>query len=371
MAAVAPKVPSNHKAAVYDKPGTISTKIITVDTPEPGPGEVLIKLYGEISLTFAGFQFSRMHPMIELMLMCDRTHSGVCHSDLGVMTNSWRVLPYPVPEGQVGGHEGVGRVVKMGPGVDSSGIKINDRVGVKWISSACGRCSTFQQYVLGPAAYVTPIPDGLDSAEAAPLLCAGLTAYSALLRSRARPGNWVVISGAGGGLGHLACQIASKAMGLRVIGIDQGTKGEIIMESGAEHFVDVTRFSQDDGISNHVKSLADGLGVDAVIVCTGSNHAYRQSTGFLRFSGTVVCVGVPEGALIPIAGACPSALVVQNQSIVGSAVGNQREAAEVLDFAARGILKAHVEIRKLEDLTKAFEDLGAGNLRGRIVVDLS
>ncbi|KAK5010230.1 hypothetical protein LTR28_011105, partial [Elasticomyces elasticus] len=88
-------VPKKHKACVYDKPGEISTKIVELDTPEPGAGEVLINL----------------------------THSGICHSDMGVMMNTWALLPAPTQEGQVGGHEGVGKIVKMGPGTENSHVK--------------------------------------------------------------------------------------------------------------------------------------------------------------------------------------------------------------------------------------------------------
>ena len=70
----------------------------------------------------------------------DSTHSGVCHSDLGVMTNRWAGLPYPTPAGQVGGHEGVGKIVKMGAGTESSAVKVGDRVGIKWISAICDSC---------------------------------------------------------------------------------------------------------------------------------------------------------------------------------------------------------------------------------------
>lgn len=137
------------------------------------------------------------------------------------MTNRWKGLPHPTQPGQVGGHEGVGKIVKMGPGTESAAVKVGDRVGIKWISAICGSCpaclaghdgvcfnqkvsgyytpGTFQQYVLGPANYVTPIPDSLDSAAAAPMLCAGVTVYSALEKSGARGGDWIALLGAGGG----------------------------------------------------------------------------------------------------------------------------------------------------------------------------
>lgn len=111
MAAV--QVPSRHKALVYDNPGSISTKLEEIDTPKPGSGEVLVNL----------------------------THSGVCHSDMGVMCNAWAWLPAPTAKGQVGGHEGVGTVAALGSNTESSGLKIGDRVGIKWIAAACGNCT--------------------------------------------------------------------------------------------------------------------------------------------------------------------------------------------------------------------------------------
>ncbi|RAK99687.1 zinc-dependent alcohol dehydrogenase [Aspergillus ibericus CBS 121593] len=366
--AAMPEIPAKQKATIYDQPGTVSTKVVELDVPEPGVGEVLINL----------------------------THSGVCHSDYGVMTNTWSSLPDPTPAGQVGGHEGVGKIVTLGPGTENSGLKIGDRVGIKWVSGICGNCEpchagadgicfnrkvsgyytpgTFQQYTLGPANYVTPIPDGLASDEAAPMLCAGVTVYSALKRSNARPGQWVVISGAGGGLGHLAVQLASKGMGFRVIGIDHGCKEELVKASGAEHFVDITQFPRDDkgaAIAAHIKSLADGLGAHAVLVCTASNIAYAQAPLFLRFNGTLVCVGIPENAPQAIATAFPGRMISQQLTITGSAVGTRKEAIETLNFAARGIIKAHFRTEKMEALTGVFEEIGQGKLQGRVVLDLS
>lgn len=106
------ELPKKYKAAIYDKPGTISTKIVEMDMPEPGAGEVLINL----------------------------THTGVCHSDMGVMMQNWSILPFPTQPGQVGGHEGIGKIVKMGPGTDASAVKIGDRVGIKWMAGICETC---------------------------------------------------------------------------------------------------------------------------------------------------------------------------------------------------------------------------------------
>jgi propanol-preferring alcohol dehydrogenase len=206
------------------------------------------------------------------------------------------------------------------------------------------------------------------------MLCAGVTVYAALKRSHARPGQWVVISGAGGGLGHLAVQLASRGMGLRVVGIDHGSKEELVKASGAEHFVDITKFPKDDegkAIAAHVQSLTDGLGAHAVIVCTAANAAYAQGLLMLRFNGTLVCVGLPEHAPQPIATATPGAFVTKHYTVTGSAVGNRTEAIETMEFAARGVIKAHVRVEKMENLTSVFQEMGEGKVQGRVVLDLS
>lgn len=357
------EIPQKYKAAIYDQPGQISTKVVELDVPEPGPGQILVNL----------------------------THSGVCHSDLAVMTNKWRTLPLPTQPGQVGGHEGVGRIVKLGPNTESSGHKVGDRVGIKWVWGVCSNCpacfaglegncfnhkisgyytpGTFQQYALSPADYATPIPEGLSSADAAPMLCAGVTVYAALSRSKALPGQWVVISGVGG-LGHIACQLASRGMGLRVIAIDHGSKEALAMDSGAEHFIDFTKLDK-DGITGQVKALTGGMGAHAAIVCTAANAAYAQALQLLRFNGTLVCVGIPEGDFIAIGGAAPGPIVSKHLTITGVAVGNRSEALRTLEFAERGIIKAHYELKKMDQLTEVFESMERGTLQGRVVLDLA
>lgn len=358
----APEIPKKYKAVIYDKPGTLSTKVVELDTPEPGPGEVLINL----------------------------SHSGVCHSDFGIMMNSWSQLPFPTPEGQVGGHEGVGTIVKMGPGSEAAAVKVGERVGIKWLSGICGSCTcclagmdgqcknqkisgyytpgTFQQYVLAPANYVTPVPDGLDSAAAAPMLCAGVTTYSALRKAGAQSGDYVVLLGAGGGLGHIAAQLGSRGMGYRIIGVDSPGKEDLVRSSGAEHFLPHT-LGKD--LPGRIKDLTDGLGASAVIVLTAANSAYAQAVELLREGGTLVCVGIPEGAAVPIAGAMPQFLVAKALKIVGVAVGDRREAIETMDFARRGLVTTHYRTAKMYELTDVFRDMEEGKVQGRVVLDLS
>jgi len=328
--------------------------------PEPGPGEVLINL----------------------------THSGVCHSDLGIMTNSWAQLPHPTQPGQVGGHEGVGKIVKMGAGTETSSVKVGDRVGIKWLSGICGNCpaclsghdgqcfnqkisgyytpGTFQQYALGPANYVTPIPESLESADAAPMLCAGVTVYSALRKSGAKSGDWIALLGAGGGLGHIAVQIAARGMGMRVIGIDSGSKKDLVMDSGAEAFID----HEQNKAEEEVMAKTSGLGVQAVLVLTAANAAYASAMGLLRYGGTLVVVGLPEGEMKPIATAFPSVMVAKALSIVGVAVGDRQDAVETLAMAERGVVKTHFRTAKMDELTGVFEEMHAQKLKGRVVLDL-
>ncbi|KAK9895024.1 GroES-like protein [Cystobasidium minutum MCA 4210] len=354
-------IPKTYKACVYDKPGTLSTKVVDLETPEPGYGQVLIRL----------------------------THSGVCHSDYGVMTNSWAILPKPTEVNQVGGHEGVGHIVKMGQGTETANVKLGQRVGIKWIAGICYSCptclqgreglcfnqkisgyhvpGTFQQYVLSAADYVTPVPDGLDSAAAAPMLCAGVTTYAGIKKSGAYGGDWIVIMGAGGGLGHIGCQIAARGFGIRVIGIDHGSKRDLVLASGAEHFIDHTS-SKD--LAADVKALTEGIGAHAVLVMTAANGAYASAMTLLRPTGTLVCIGIPEGELKPIGSAAPGPIIALEQRVVGSAIGTRKDAIETMQMAARGIVKTHFRLAKMEELSNIFQEMEDGKIQGRVVLDL-
>lgn len=222
---------------------------------------------------------------------------------------------------------------------------------------------------------MTPIPEGVASDLAAPLLCGGVTVYSALKKCRAGAGEWLVISGAGGGLGHLAVQIASKGMGYRVIGTDVGEKEKLVKDCGAEAFLDVTKFEKGEKgtqeMAKRIQDLSGGFGAAAALVCTDSNAAYAQALDFLRYNGTLVCLGIPEHDPQPIAKASPGLIVIKQLNIVGSAVGSRKEAVETLEMAARGVVKTHFRVEKMEGLTKVFEEMHEGKLMGRVVLDLT
>jgi len=178
---------------------------------------------------------------------------------------------------------------------------------------------TFQQYVVTSATYATPIPDNVDSAEAAPILCAGVTVYSGLKKivpvSGTAAGTWVVISGAGGGLGHLAIQYA-RAMGMRVIAIDHGSKENFCVGLGAETFLDYTKFD-DEKLQNQIIETTGGRGAHGVLVLAASNKSYEQAMSYLRPRGIVVCIGMPEGESVPIQKAFPAVMALKQFRIAG------------------------------------------------------
>lgn len=213
------------------------------------------------------------------------------------------------------GHEGVGIVVKAGTNVSPS--LLGERVGVKWLYNACLGCSvckrgffhycpkqlntsrhvpgTLQQYVVADSRFLTRIPEGLSDEIAAPLLCAGQTMAGAFahLDHELQPGDWIVISGSGGGLGHIGVQIAARVKRLRVIAIDSGDeKRNISMDSGAEVFLD---FKTED-VAARVLELT-GEGAHATIVVPGNKEAFQMAPSLVRNMATIVCVGLPPNQM--------------------------------------------------------------------------
>lgn len=113
------------------------------------------------------------------------------------------------------------------------------------------------------------------------------------------------------------------------------------------------------------------MGAAGVVVCTSANAAYAQALSFLKFRGTLVCVGIPEGTPQPIASADPATILVQELRIVGSAVGNRKDAIETMELAARGVVKTHFTVEPMSRLNDVFERMDKAQLQGRVVLDLS
>ncbi|KAK4150100.1 alcohol dehydrogenase 1 [Chaetomidium leptoderma] len=350
------EIPSEQWAQVLEKSGGPAVyKKIPVQ--KPGPDEVLINV----------------------------KYSGVCHTDLHAMMGDWPIPTKPFP--LVGGHEGAGVVVAKGDLAPD--IELGDHVGIKWLNGSCLACSfcmqadeplcphallsgytvdgSFQQYAIAKASHVARIPKECDLEAVAPVLCAGITVYKGLKESGARPGQYVAIVGAGGGLGSMAIQYA-RAMGLHVIGIDGGEeKGQSCKSLGAMAYVDYTDSSQ-DLVEQVKKATPDGLGPHAVLLLAVSEKPFQQATEYVRSRGSVVCIGLPANAYLraPVLD-----VVIRMITIKGSYVGNRQDTQEAIDFFQRGLVKVPYKTVGLSELQDVFQLMQDGKIVGRYVVDTS
>lgn len=278
---VTSNIPQEQNAAVRVGAGDAAkAPVKQVPVDQPGPGQILVKI----------------------------NWSGLCASDKSLLRDEWASFGVAMAEATKGivGHEGAGRVVAVGSDVQNL-WKVGDRAGVKWIVSTCRVCEmctngkdevhcphqinsgftaagTFQEYCLTDGRYATRIPEGVKDEEAGPIMCGGVTAYAACKRSNVRPGQWIVLPGAGGGLGHFAVQYA-KVMGMRVIAIDGGKeKEEICKKLGAEAFID---FKTCEDVVAEVMRITT-WGAHGVLITASTKEGYATAPNLLRPGGTMV-----------------------------------------------------------------------------------
>jgi propanol-preferring alcohol dehydrogenase len=321
-----------------------------LDIPSPGAGQILVKTEA----------------------------CGVCHTDLHAAHGDWPVKP-TLPF--IPGHEAIGRVAAAGSGVTI--VKEGDRVGVPWLYSACGHCEYcltgwetvcaqaqfggytknggFAEYLLADPNYVAHVPTGLAPAEAAPLICAGITTYKGIKETEARPGEWIAISGVGG-LGHLAIQYA-KAMGLLVcaIDIDDGKLAHAT-RLGADLAINATAQDPAAAVKN-----ATGGGAHGVLITAPSITAFKQGVGMTRKRGTCVLVGLPPGEFpIPLFDVVANCITIR-----GSFVGTRQDMAEALAFAVGGKVKADIELQPLSAINQIFGRLEHGDVPSRVVLEFA
>ena len=323
-------------------------RIEDLPIPEPGPGEVLVKI----------------------------ETSGLCHTDIHAAHGDWPVKPtLPL----IPGHEGVGIVTALGAGVTE--VAEGQRVAIPWLGWACGRCEYcvsgwetlceeqrntgysmnggYAEYTVASARFVAPGPDAVDPLDAAPLTCAGVTTYKAVKISNARPSDLVAVFGIGG-LGHLAVQYARIA-GAAVVAVDiVDEKLELARRLGA-HFT-VNALYDDPAVA--IKALG---GANAAISTAVSPRAFEQAYGSLRRGGRLVFVGLPADNHIqlPI-----FETVLQGITVAGSIVGTRLDLAETFQLHAEGRTKVIRETRQLDDVNPAFEEVEKGQAAARLVFDL-
>lgn len=300
---------------------------------------------------------------------------GICHTDVLTMEGGFPGLNYP----RVPGHEAVGRVDAVGEGVER--WSVGQRVGIGFLAGRCGVCDScrrgdfvncqrqpitgihldggYAEMLIASEHGLVSIPDQLRSAEAAPLLCAGVTTFNALRKSLARPGDLVAIQGIGG-LGHLAIQFAAR-MGFRTVAIARGgAKRDLALSLGAHLYLDSAK-----------GDVADALraeGGASVIVATASNPAtFGPLLPGLRPHGQLVVVGAgPQPIEASVAD-----LLFGERSIAGINTGTPVEIEDTLDFSLMQEVHALVEKVPFEQAPQAYAKMLANEARFRMVIATS
>ena len=326
-------------------------------------------------------QFNRRAPRpddvaIEVM------YCGVCHSDIHQVHNDWGFAVYPV----MPGHEIVGKVTAVGN--DVTKYKVGDLVGVGCMVDSCRECSAckedLEQYCLegftqtygspdridGTTTmggysdsivvredFVVRIPENLDPASAAPLLCAGITTYSPLQHYGVEPGDKVGVLGMGG-LGHMGIKFA-KAMGAEVtLFTRSAAKAEEARRQGADHVIVSTDAEQMKAAAGSFDFLLDTIPVQ---------HDLNPYLETLRFDGVHILVGLIE----PVEPAVDAFnLVFKRRVLAGSLIGGIAETQEMLDFSAANGITCDIEMLDIKNINQAFERVQKGDVKYRFVIDM-
>jgi uncharacterized zinc-type alcohol dehydrogenase-like protein len=307
---------------------------------------------------------------------------GVCHSDLHQVRNEWHNTVYPC----VPGHEIVGRVTKIGP--DVTKFKEGDLTAVGCMVDSCRTCSScrqgLEQYCTsyptftynGPdkflggqtfggysdsivvdEAFVLRIPEGLDPAAAAPLLCAGITTYSPLRHWKVGPGQKVGIVGLGG-LGHMGVKFA-RAFGAHVV----------LFTTSPGKIADGLRLGGDEVVvsKNEDEMKRHTLSFDFLLDAVSADHDINAYLSLLKLDGTLTLVGAPEKPL-PVAA---FNLLLPRRRFAGSGIGGIAETQEMLDFCAEHGIASDIEMINIQQINEAYDRLLRGDVKYRFIIDMA
>ncbi|MFB3078160.1 MAG: alcohol dehydrogenase, partial [Lysobacterales bacterium] len=300
---------------------------------------------------------------------------GICHADVFVKDGLWPGIEFP----RVPGHEVVGRIDKIGAGVTA--WKKGQHVGVGWHGGHCFHCDPcrvgdfmncqeqtvtgigndggYAEYMVTHQEALARVPDELNSSEAAPLLCAGITTYNALRNSGARGGDLVVIQGIGG-LGHLGIQFSHK-LGFKTVAVSRGKdKENLARELGADMYIDT-----DDGDTAQVLM---GMGGARVILATAPNSkAISSLVDGLGVNGKLMVVAAPDE---PIE-VSPLQLILGRKSIQGWPAGNAKDSEDAMNFSVTTGVRPRIETFPLEKAGEAYERMMSNRARFRVVLSVT
>lgn len=303
---------------------------------------------------------------------------GVCHSDLHVADGDWSQLARIVKKPLILGHEVVGTIVEGGSAV--RGVKVGDRVGVPWIHWTCGKCAPcregnenlcvrqqitgvtvdggYAEFVKAPATHVARIPDNLASAEAAPLLCAGVTVHRALKRSRITNAQRLAVFGIGG-LGHLGVQIGCE-LGADVTAIDVNEEKLALAKTlGASRTLNAAS-------GEVVQQLRSQGGVHVALVTSAAKAAYDMAFHCVRPTGVLLAVGLPAQDIC----FSPILMAAGEIRIQASAVGTRQDLQEILELGAARKVHCEVAEQPLSQANEVLEKLRRGQVSGRLVLSI-
>ena len=308
---------------------------------------------------------------------------SLCHTD-GMVSSGLFHSKLPI----TASHEGSGTVAAVGSAVKK--FEVGDRVMCGIVYEPCGKCSDctgpekyrqycpnvgglkgvtshgyFAEYAVIGQEFSAKLPDEVSFETAAPLACAGITIWRAVLAAELKAGQWLAIVGSGGGLGHLGIQFA-KSQGLKVIGLDARKEGlELSKKYGADHVVDVTK--GDEEVVREVQKITGGPGADVTITLADAKTAAATACAITRMHGTMIQVAQPDNVIIPF-----REIVFRDVRIKGSLMSSPKEAETMLDAVAKN--KITVTSNKFEGLDKIPEMIElahSGKMSGKaqIIVD--